>query len=148
MRSYLAAALVGATLLAAPALAENTVPSEQLQEMLIKTALLTLNDADLTGNFVVLHDKLSKQLREKFTPDQLKDGFKVFVEQRADWSIIASLPPVATSKATIDARGALLLRGYFDSKPNRLRYELDFVSSEGEWKPLMLSVNANPEGEK
>ena len=42
---------MGALLLAAPARAENTVPSAELQEILIKTSLLTLNDANLTGNY-------------------------------------------------------------------------------------------------
>ena len=31
-----------------------------MQEILIKTALLTLNDANVTGNYTVLHAKLSK----------------------------------------------------------------------------------------
>ena len=148
MRSYLAAALVGVLLPAVPALAEDKVPTEQYQEILIKTALLTLNDADLTGNYGVLHDKLSKPFREQFTPDQLKAGFRNLADKKADWSFIAAMPPIATSETEIDERGALVLRGYFDSRPNRLSYELDFVPSEGQWKPLKLSVTLKPEKEK
>lgn len=135
-------------LFAAPARAANTVPSPQQQEVLIKTALLTLNDANITGNYAVLHAKLSKPFREQFSPDKLKQVFKSFADQKADWGIIAAKPPVATAEATIDKRGALLLRGYFDTSPSRVSYELDFVPSEGEWKPLMLHVTAKPPGEK
>jgi hypothetical protein len=144
MRSYLCWVIMGALLLAAPAQAENTVPSATLQEILIKTSLLTLNDANLTGNYTVLHAKLAKPFREQFSPDRLKQVFKAFADQKADWGLIAAKPPVATSETTIDNRGALILRGYFDTKPSRLIYELDFIPSEGEWKPIKLNLNAKP----
>jgi hypothetical protein len=144
MRLHFVGAIFCALLAVAPAQAENTVPSPLLQEILIKNTLLTLNDANLTGNYTVLHAKLSKPFREQFRPDQLKQVFKGFVEQKADWSLIAAKSPIATSETIIDKRGALMLRGYFDTKPSRLIYELDFLPSEGEWKPLRLNVNAKP----
>ena len=59
---------MGALLLAGPARAENTVPSAILQEILIKTSLLTFNDANLTGNYTVMHAKLAKAFRDNITP--------------------------------------------------------------------------------
>jgi hypothetical protein len=76
MRSRILTVLVGALLLAMPAYAENTVPTAQVQEKLIKTSLLTFNDANLTGNYAVMHAKLAKPFRDKFSPDQLKKAFK------------------------------------------------------------------------
>lgn len=147
MRSYLAAAIISASLLVVPARAEDKLPTVQYQEILIKTSLLTLNDANLTGNYAVLHARLSKPFREQFSPDQLKDVFKAVVEQKADWALIATKAPIATSDATIDAHGVLHLRGYFDTKPSRLNYDLNYVPSEGEWKPLGLHVDLKPEKE-
>jgi hypothetical protein len=148
MRSQLVAAIIGALLLVFPAQAEDKLPSAQYQEILIKTSLLTLNDANLTGNYAVLHAKLAKPFREQFTPEQLKQAFKTFADQKVDWGLIATKPPTATSDAKIDSRGALQLRGYFDTKPSRLTYELDFLPSEGEWKPLKLNVDVKPPAEK
>lgn len=147
MRSHLVAAIVGALLLVLPARAETPVPEALLQEVLIKTALLTLNDANLTGNYAVLHARLAKPFREQFSPNRLKQLFKDFADKNIDWGVIAAKPPIATSDAKIDKRGALLLRGYFDSKPSRVIYELDFLPSEGEWKPIRLYVNVKPENE-
>lgn len=144
MRFPFISALFGALLLVVPAQAENTVPSPLLQEILIKTALLTLNDANLTGNYTVLHAKLSKPFRDQFSPDRLKQVFKSFADQKADWGLIAAKAPIVTTPTAIDGRGALVLRGYFDTAPSRLTYELDFVPSEGEWKPIMLNVKARP----
>jgi hypothetical protein len=144
MRSHLVGTLVGALLLHAPAYAEDKIPSAVQQEILIKTTLLTLNDANVTGNYTVLHAKTAKPLREQFNPDRLKQTFKGFADQKADWGLIAAKPPIATVEAKIDNRGVLLLRGYFDTAPSRLFYELDFLPSEGEWKPIRLNVNAKP----
>ena len=138
MRALLLATVAGTLLLAGAANAANEIPSAALQEVLIKTSLSTLNDANLTGNYSVLYAKLSKPFRDQFTPDKLKAAFKTFADQKADWSIIVAKPPVPTEEAKIDERGALLLRGYFDTQPSRVSYDLDFVPSEGEWKILKL----------
>ncbi len=147
-RACLIGSIVFALMLALPAQAKNEVPSALLQETLIKTSLLTLNDANITGNYVVLHAKLAKPFREQFSPDRLKQVFKTFADQRADWGIIVAKTPIATAEPKVDSRGVLVLRGYFDTKPSRLFYALDFLPSEGEWKPIKLNINAKPVDEK
>ena len=140
----LAGAIAAALLLAMPAGATDRVPSATAQETLIKTSLLTLNDAILSGNYTVLHTKLAKPFREQFDPDRLKQAFQSFADQKIDMAAIAAAPPVATDDARIDDRGALLLRGRFEVDRSRLVYELDFLPSEGEWKPLGLHVSVKP----
>jgi len=144
MRLRLLSLLVALVSLATPARAENTVPNAQLQEILIKTSLLTLNDANITGNYTVLHAKLAKPFRDQFSPEKLKQAFKSLADQKLDYGLIAARPPVASAQATIDSRAALLLRGYFDTRPSRLTYDLDFIPSEGEWKPIKLNVDVKP----
>ena len=140
MRLQFLAAVIGAFLFTVPASAQNTVPSDQLQEVLIKASLLTFNDANLTGNYGVLHAKLSKPFRDQFSPEKLKQAFKAFADKKIDLGVIVLKPPVATAASMIDSRGALVLRGYFDTTPNRASFELDFLPSEGEWKPFMIHV--------
>jgi hypothetical protein len=144
MRLQLVGALISALLLVVPAHAESTVPSPLLQEILIKTTLLTFNDANLIGNYTVLHAKVAKPFRDQFSRDRFKQVFKSFADQKADWGLISAKVPIATSETTIDKRGALVVRGYFDTKPSRVSYKIDFVPSEGEWKPIKLNVNVKP----
>lgn len=143
-----AAALLGAVLLAFPAWGaarvENKVPSALIQEVLIKTYLLTLNDANITGDYRVLHARLAKPFREQFTTEKLKSIFKSFSDKHIDYGMIAAKPPVASGESKIDRRGALILRGYFDTRPSRVIYELDFIPSEGEWKPIKINVHVKP----
>jgi hypothetical protein len=140
----LAGAIAVALLLAIPAEATETVPSPTAQEILIKTSLLTLNDAIVSGNYTVLHAKLAKPFREQFAPDRLKQAFQNFADKKIDMAAISAVPPVATDDARIDDRGALLLHGRFDVDRSRLVYELEFLPSEGEWKPLGLHVSVKP----
>lgn len=145
MRLKLVSALFAAVFLFAPAHAENTVPPPMLQEILIKTTLLTFNDANLTGNYTVLHARLAKAFRDKVTPDGLKAAFKVFADQKADLGLISAMAPFVSSEAKINAaRGSLELRGSFATKPSRVTYELDFLPSEGEWKPALIDVRIRP----
>ena len=150
-RSFVCA-LLGALLLAAgwagSAAAEAALPSEAVQEKLIKTCILTLNDANITGNYAILHAKLAKPFRTQFSPDKLKAGFKGFADQQIDLSVVVIKTPVASTPAKIDDRGVLQLRGYFDTQPSRVLYELDFLVSEEEWKPRSINVKVRPASEK
>ena len=140
----LPAAFALALLLGMPAGAVETVPSATTQEVLIKTSLLTLNDAIVSGNFTVLHAKLARPFRNQVGPDRVKEAFQSFVDQKIDMAAISAAPPVATEDAQIDDRGALLLRGRFDLDRSRVPYALDFYPSDGEWKPIRLNVNVKP----
>ncbi|MBS0535275.1 MAG: hypothetical protein JSR72_14550 [Proteobacteria bacterium] len=153
MRLRFVCALLGALLVLGSgftrsAVAESVLPSEAVQEKLIKTCILTLNDANLTGIYTVLHAKLAKPFRTQFNPDKLKAGFKGFADQQIDLSVISIKTPVASTPSKIDERGVLQLRGYFDTQPSRVHYELDFLVSEEEWKPLSINVRVRPASEK
>jgi opacity protein-like surface antigen len=117
------------------------VPDAAQQEVLVKVSLLTFNDANVTGNYSVLNAKLSKPFRDQFPAEKLKEGYKVFVEKHIDFDLIAAKPPVATEPAKINDDGRLTLKGYFDTKPSRVNYDLDFIMSEGEWKLIKLNVD-------
>ena len=133
------AALAGILLAASPAFAQKP-PDAFTQEVLIKASLLTFNDANVTGNYTVLHAKLSKPFRDKFTPERLKEVFKVFHEKRIDFDLIAAKQPIASKPATVNDSGVLMLHGHFDATHSSVNYELDFIMSDGEWKLIRINV--------
>lgn len=122
-----------------PALAQSAgLPTRMVEEVMVKTTLLTLNDANLTGNYAVLFAKMAKPFRERFSTDTLMQAFKSFAGHHID--VIAAMPIVVSSDARIGNNGSLMLRGYFDTAPSRLSYQLDFAISEGEWKAIAIDV--------
>jgi hypothetical protein len=138
----LAAGVAGA-LWTGPAHAQKA-PEPAAQEILIKTTLLTFNDANVTQNYSVLHSKLSKPFRDQFPPERLKEVFKPFVEQKIDIDLIAARTPIPAKAAEIDERGVLSLNGHFDTTPSHVFYDLGYVMSDGEWKPIKINVNVKP----
>jgi hypothetical protein len=49
-------------------------------------------------------------------------------------------PPVESQPARVTDNGVLMLYGYFDTTPSRVHYELEFIMSDGEWKPIRINV--------
>jgi hypothetical protein len=121
--------------------AAQPVPIPVVQEALIKSTLLTFNDANVTGDYDVLHAKLSKPFRDKFPPDRLKEAFKAFADAHVDFKIIAAKTPIAKQEPTVNEKGVLSLYGHFDTTPSHVYYELEFIMSDGEWKPIKINVN-------
>jgi opacity protein-like surface antigen len=136
----LAAVVTSIVLLAGPAQAQK-VPDATAQEVLIKSTLLTFNDANVTTNYTVLHAKMSKPFRDQFPPDKMKVVFKDFSEKHINIASIAAKTPVPDQPATINDDGVLTLQGHFDTSPKALKYVLGYIMSDGEWKPIRLKVD-------
>ena len=135
------AAIVGGWLILATAAQAQKVPDATMQEMLIKSTLLTFNDANVTENYTVLHAKMSKPFRDQFPPDRLKTAFKDFSDKRIDIALVAAKIPVPDMPASINDDGVLTLEGHFDTSPKKLKYILGYIMSDGEWKPIRLKVD-------
>jgi hypothetical protein len=134
----IAAAILMLALFAAPASAQN-VPSATVQEILIKTSLLTFNDANITGNYDVFHARLAKPFRDQFPPAKLAEIFKGFRDQHVYLDLIAPMKPIST-EATVDGNGRLRLKGYFDTSPNRMSYDLAYMKAGDEWQLININV--------
>lgn len=133
-------ALFGMLLLAGPLLAQNRVPGERALEALVKSTLLTFNDANVTGNFTVFHAKLAKPFRQQFTSERLQESFKSFAEQQIDFDVIAAYRPVYDPAPSVDDEGRLVVQGYFPTEPTRVLFDLKFIPSDGEWKLISIHV--------
>lgn len=125
--------------------AQNEVPTDRALEALVKGSLLTLNDANVTGNYSVLHAKLSRRFREQFSVEKLRAAFKQFRVENTDYDIIAAMRPTYDPKPVIDGDGKLVVKGTFPTEPSRVRFDLEFIPSEGEWKLIAIQVKMVPQ---
>jgi hypothetical protein len=131
-----------AVMFSTPASAQQ-VPEPLAQEILIKGILMSFNDANITGNYDVFHARLAKPFRDEFSAERLAGVFKAFRDQKVNFAVIATKPPVASEPPSID-KGVLKLYGYFDTSPSRVNYFLEFIPSEGEWKASRVEVQVKP----
>src|SRR3954467_2273597 len=102
------------------------MPSPFVQEVLIKSILVTLSDAVASDNFTVLHAKISKPFRDQFPPDKLQAVFKDMVDKHAVFDAVVGKPIIADEEAKIDEKGVLRLKGHFETTPKQVKYQLGF----------------------
>ncbi|HYI05550.1 MAG TPA: hypothetical protein VD858_11730 [Reyranella sp.] len=133
-------AVTALMLAASLAQAQNKVPSERALEALVKTTLLTFNDANVTGNYEVFHAKLSKPFREQFPVERLARRFQEFNKKHVDFDIVAALKPSYDPAPKVDDDGKLQVKGYFPTEPLQVYFNLEFIPSDGEWKLIAINV--------
>src|SRR3981189_2431915 len=132
--SGLAAAVLALTAMSPLQAFALDMPGPSAQEVLVKSRLVTLNDAVVTDNFTILHAKISKPFRDQFPPEKLRAVFKDLVEKHAVFDAVVAEKMIADEDAKIDEKGVLKLKGRFQTAPKQVKYQLGFIESEGAWK--------------
>jgi hypothetical protein len=134
------------TLFGLPVFAQRKVPDATIQEILIKTSLLTFNDANITGNYQVMYARMAKSVRDQIAIDRFVEAFKPFHDHHVFLDLIAAKPPV-TEEAKVDNTGRFTLKGHFDTSPSRVYYDLAYISADDEWQLVQITVNLKkPDG--
>ena len=117
------------------------MPNPFVQEVLVKSILVSLNDAVAADNFTVFHAKISKPFRDQFPPDKLKTIFKDLVDKHAVFDAVVAKPIVLDEDAKVDDKGVLRLKGHFETSPKQVKYQLAFIPSDGAWKLSGISID-------
>ena len=132
--------MAAATVVSTGAIAQG-MPSPFVQEVLIKSILVTLSDAVASDNFTVMHTKISKPFRDQFPPEKLRTVFKDLIEKHAVFDAVVAKPIVPDAEAKIDDNGVLRLKGHFETTPKQVKYQLGFIASDGLWKLSGITID-------
>jgi hypothetical protein len=105
----------------APAYAAD-IPSDDEQDVLIRSTLASFNDANMTGNYSVFLAKGSKQLQQQVTVDKVAAAGEVFRRNKLFFESIVTDDYESYEKAVIDQQGALVLAGVFKGDTMEVTY--------------------------
>ena len=143
MRGLLAALLLVAILVPSPsARAQASMPGDNQILLLIRTALLTLNDALQTGNFTVLRDVAAPGFREVNTASKLGQAFSYLHSQGVELSAVAVMTPKLDPKPVLNKKNnTLRIKGVFPGKPVGIGFDLIYQVVNGRWRLFGISVN-------
>ena len=119
----------------------SDVPNAASIVLLVRTTLLTLNNALQSGNFTVLREVSSPAFRKANSEAQLAHSFKPFRDNKVNLISVAVSMPKFFEKPVIDDRKILHLKGYFPGQPRQIHFNLAFKIVQGRWRLLRLSVN-------
>jgi hypothetical protein len=121
--------------------AAQDMPSPFVQEVLVKSILVSLNDAVVSDNFTVFHARISKPFRDQFPPEKLRAIFKDLIDKHAVFDAVVAKPIVPDEDARIDEKGVLRLKGHFETTPKQVKYQLGFIPSDGQWKLSGVTID-------
>jgi hypothetical protein len=111
---------------------------------LIRSSLLTLNDANRSGNYTVLRDLAAPDFQARNSAADLAQIFASLRRRNFDLFAAAVIAPQLTAAPVRDANGRLRLTGYFPTRPLQINFDLMFQVVGGQWRLLGIAV-ATPE---
>src|SRR5215469_9104144 len=103
-----------------PEAPEVVLPGAESVVILIRTTLLSLNDAMRTGNYTVLRDLASPSFREANSAGRLYQIFSDLTAKHIDLTMVAILGPQLSQMPSIDQNKRLHISGYFAGNPTQL----------------------------
>ncbi len=132
-----------------PAKAENS-PEPQAPSVigldqalyLIRSTLLTLDDANRSGNYSVLRDLAAPGAQSRYNPADLAQIFSALRESHVGLSPVALSAPLLSAPPKLERDGELHLTGRFATQPRQINFDLLFQIVDGHWKWLGISVTA------
>ena len=111
---------------------------------LIRATLLTLNDANRSGNYSVLRDLAAPDFQARNTAADLSQIFADLRRRNFDLYGAALLAPQLTAAPALDADGRLRLTGFFPTRPLQISFDLTYQVAGGQWRLFGISI-ATPE---
>ncbi len=133
---------LGLVVSASSAQAQNApkVPDNNQLVLLIRNAIVALNNANQTGNYTVLRDLGAPGFQRANTAAQLSLIFTDLRERRLNLAAVVLLTPKLTEKPALTEQGLLRLKGFFPTQP-QLVFEMLFQQLQSKWLVFGLSVN-------
>jgi hypothetical protein len=128
---------------AGPAKARVQVPLDQAL-LLVRSTLLTLNDANHSGNYTVLRDLASQEFQAKNTSADLALVFAEMRKSNLSLFSVMLLSPQLSAAPDIDAEGRLRISGYVLTSPQQVKFDLLYESSSRKWKLLNINISTTP----
>src|SRR5215472_11175546 len=121
--------------------AQLTPAVDQNQALyLVRATLLTLNDANRSGNYTVLRDLAAPDFQAKNTAADLALHFADLRNRKLDLYAVATLAPQFSPAPAVDGNRRLHLTGFFPTRPLQINFDLTFQVVNGQWRLLAISV--------
>lgn len=120
------------------------VPRDDIMETMVKGALMTFNDANLTGNYAVMHERLHPLFRQQVPAERLASIFAAFRTNKINLIPVLAHKPIYTEGPAIDSDGLLAVKGYLETRPWRTNFDLAWRRDGDVWWLWKINVRVRP----
>jgi hypothetical protein len=126
----------------APGPAPIAVPDAQTLAMLIHNSVVAVSQANVTGNYGVLHALAAPGFQESNPPQKLAE---VFANLRSvDLTPVIIFSPILTQQPTVTENNMLRLTGYYKTTPQQVHFDLLFQPVAGNWRLFGVAIRTLP----
>jgi hypothetical protein len=115
------------------------LPDDFKLNMMIRSTVIAVNQANKTNNYTVLRDLGSPRFKEANSAKKLAEVFAALRKSKFDLSPVLFFTPKMLSPPALTENGLLRLTGFFDTVPQRVSFDMLFENVEGEW--LIYGIN-------
>lgn len=129
---------------AAPAPAGQAMPDGPTLNILIRRTLLTINDANLSGNYSVLYDLAAPGFQQKNDTKKLAEIFAGLRNSKIDFAPIVYFDPKLIRKPEFTKEGRIRLTGFVPTQPQQVNFDMLFENLDGRWRIDSVAVNTSP----
>ena len=120
------------------------MPPDDVLLMLIRSSLIALNQANVTGNYTVFRELSAPGFQEANSAAKLAEVFADLRNRQFDLSPILLIEPKLFSKPEMSPNGKLRMTGFFPSEPERINFDFIFQPVQGHWRLFGVRVKTTP----
>ena len=126
----------------APA-AAATPPSPEQLVALIRSTVMAVNQANLTGNYSVLRELGAPGFQHAQTQESLSRSFEGFRKSQIDTGITAAVIPQLTAAPLFDGTaGTMRMTGYYPTRP-QVNFDFAYQLIGGRWQHLGIAMGTS-----
>lgn len=118
------------------------LPPSNLLEMMVRSVLIAVNQANFTGNYSVLHALGTREMQTKMKPEDLSKSFAILRKKGVDLTTVLSYPVRFSLPPAVGKDGILQLVGTIPSKPHQIDFSIVYFPVAGFWRIDALTVAA------
>lgn len=119
------------------------IPDAFKLNMLIRTTLIALSQANQTGNYSVLRDLGTPQFQSLNTDARLAEIFTALRNRKLDLSPVLFFDPKLIREPGIEG-GLLRLTGYIPTDPERILFDMGFERVADQWRLSAIVIDVQP----
>jgi hypothetical protein len=116
------------------------MPDAYKLNLLIRTTVIAVNQANKTGNYSVLRDLAAPGFQASNNSAQLAEIFGDLRKRNLDLSPVLFYQPKFTSRPVLLPNGMMRVVGLFPSRPQQVNFDLVFEQIQGDWRIYGISI--------
>ncbi len=120
------------------------IPDEYKLNMMIRNAIIALNQANITGNYSVLRELGTPSFQVSNTPARLTDIFASLRNRKIDLSPTLFFGPKLVSAPALQDGQILRLTGFFPTQPEQVNFDIAYQMFGEQWMLAGIAVHTSP----